>query len=48
MQEKDPSVSKPWIGQDGRTYRTISYWVGVGWTSTFLQVEDDLGNWYNI
>ena len=35
-----------WVGQDGRTYRTVSFWVGVGWTAGFLQYQDDLGNWH--
>lgn len=36
--------SDPWVGQDGRTWRTVSYWNGAGWQS-FLQVRNDIGNW---
>jgi hypothetical protein len=40
-----PRYSDSWTGQDGRVYRSVKYWVGAGWTSSFLQVRDDLGNW---
>jgi hypothetical protein len=46
--ERAPIISNAWIGQDGRRYRSIKYWVGAGYTAGFLQVEDDLLNWFNI
>lgn len=45
---REPIVSKSWVGQDGRTYRDIKYWVGAGWSASFLQYQDDLGNWYGV
>lgn len=42
------NISDSWVGQDGRTYRTVKYWVGVGWTAGFLQVQDDLLNWHGV
>jgi hypothetical protein len=38
-------VSNEWQGQDGRTYRSVKFWVGAGYTAGFLQVQDDLLNW---
>ena len=38
-------VSDTWQGQDGRTYRSVKFWVGAGYTAGFLQVQDDLLNW---
>jgi len=43
---KTPIYSDTWVGQDSRTYREVRYWVGAGWTSGFLQYQDDLGNWH--
>lgn len=43
---KTEIYSGSWVGQDGRTYREVRYWVGVGWTAGFLQYQDDLGNWH--
>ena len=45
MSERAPIYSNSWVGQDGRTYRSVKFWVGAGYTAGFLQVEDDLGNW---
>lgn len=45
---KSAIISQSWIGQDNKKYRTIKYWVGVGYSSSFLQFEDDLGNWRAI
>ena len=46
MSERAPVYSLSWVGQSGRTYRTVKFWVGTGYTAGFLQVEDELGNWY--
>ncbi len=45
MINREPLISEPWTGQDGRLWRDIKYWVGVGWSASFLQYQDDLGNW---
>lgn len=43
MTQRDPIYSDSWTGQDGREWRTVKYWVGVGYTS-FLQVKVN-GQW---
>jgi len=42
---KEPIISEPWTGKSGIRYRTVRYWLGIGWSNTLLQAEDDLLNW---
>lgn len=43
--KKEPIITSSWIGQSGKEYRSIKYWVGAGYSASFLQYKDDLGNW---
>ena len=43
-QETATRYSESWVGQDGREWREVKYWVGAGWTSA-LQVRVPGGNW---
>ena len=40
-------ISDTWT-DEGKTYRTYRIWLGDCWSSKFLQVEDDLGNWVTV
>ena len=46
--DKAPIISDTWVGQDGRTYRSVQYWVGAGWTGSYHQVQDDILNWHGV
>jgi len=46
--EKLPMYSEPWVGQDGKYYRSVRYWVGAGWSASFLQKRDELYNWNGV
>ena len=43
MTNCETRYSPEWVGQDGRRWREVNYWVGNGWRS-FLQVFDN-GEW---
>jgi len=47
MKKDKPNYSDSWTGQDGRQWRTVSYWNGYGWQS-FLQFVNDIGNWQGL
>jgi len=41
-------IGPSWTGRDGKLYREVKFWVGAGYTANFLQVQDDLLNWYFV
>ena len=41
------SISDTWTTK-GKTYRIYQIWLGDCWSSKFLQIEDDLGNWKTV
>ena len=43
MKQREPLITGPWIGADGREWRSIAYWVGAGYTAAFLQVKTAAG-----
>jgi hypothetical protein len=36
-------TSKPWMGQDGKSYRSFQIWQNEGWSQSFLQVMTERG-----
>jgi hypothetical protein len=42
MTKHETQYSETWIGQDGREWREVKYWVGNGYRS-FLQVNTAAG-----
>lgn len=45
---KEPLISNPWTGKNNKQYRSISFWVGTGYSASFLQVQNDLLNWETL
>ena len=44
--DKAPIYSGSWIGQDGKEWRNVKYWLGDGWSASFLQYKDVSGEWF--
>jgi hypothetical protein len=40
-------VSNEWTGKDGKTYRSVRFWITDGWSNSFLQVKRSDG-WYLV